>query len=166
MRATPARLLALRMGDIYRAELQPEEIRYPGLARRAQALLARHPEVYGRILEALLDGQTPQQVASQSDQALDLVRFISRIHPEIRDLARAQVIGNLEHSLSILSDRLATEGAEIPIKEVPRAIGLVTEQLALLTGSATQRIELVNVSREKLLEMFKAIKEQRKVSDV
>jgi hypothetical protein len=150
--------LALRFGSIFQREIQPEEIRYPTLARQAKALLDQNPLAYGQILESLLDGIPIQKTAKATRSKPDLVRFISRLHPEIREANRAHTVANLEQSLVQLSERLASESDLLPIKDVPRAIATTTEQLALLTGNATARLEIQNVpSRQKLIEMFKAL---------
>jgi hypothetical protein len=151
------KLLALRLGAIFQQEINPEELRYPGLSKSAQSLLAQNPQKYGEILESLLDGKSVAATARKTKQQADIVQFINRLHPEIRESLRSHSINNLEQSLVELSGRMATEVNAFEIKDVPRALSVVTEQLALLTGHATSRVEISNVSREKLLAMFNSL---------
>jgi hypothetical protein len=150
--------LAQQLGQIFNDERQPEELKSPTLAQDAQNLLKNNPQTYGKILACLLDGHTVPLTAKRTKQNLDLVRFISRFHPECRAAAQANTIANLEESLHSLSSRQANEAHNIHIKDVPRAIASTTEQLALLTGHATTRVEITNIpSRQKLAQLYDSL---------
>jgi hypothetical protein len=150
--------LATQFGQIYQSERQPEELQSPALSSQAQNLLSSSPATYGKILSYLLNGQSVANTAKKLKTDKDLVRFISRVHPEIRRASQSHTIANLEESLHHLSSRLANEIHQLPLRDVPKTISSTTEQLALLTGHATTRVEFTNTpSREKLLQLYNTL---------
>jgi hypothetical protein len=154
--------LALRLGGaIFNGELQPDELRYPGLSRAAKKLLADNPTRYGQVLEDLLDGEVPDSVATKRKVPKELVRFLSRLHPEIDAALNAHTVRSLQLAVTHYSNRLLNEVDQMPIRDVPRTVATLTELLALITGNATARVEHTTsppVSRERLLEMFNELK--------
>jgi hypothetical protein len=149
---------ASRLAQDYRGAKHFEELRYPGLAARAQKLISQDPAKYVRIATALLDGETPTKIASTQSTDSNLVRFIRSMHPELVAAARTQMITNLEEVVSAMTARLLDETQALPIDKIPQALSTVLDKLSVLTGGVTARVEHTTVPKPEDLErMFKAL---------
>jgi hypothetical protein len=161
---SPANLretLALRLGQIYKQERTNEEIRSPGLSNKAQRLLAGNPATYGAAIEMLCDGSDARKTAKSLRLDVSLVKFLARLHPEVRAARRLVVVGNLEESIVALSNRLSNEADEIPMRDVARTLSTAIDKLATLTGNVTQTVAIQHhASREQVLAMYDEIRKR------
>ena len=150
--------LASRLALVYQGSRQLEELRFPGLATRAQTLSAQDPITYAQIACQLMDGQSAHKIAKTNKVSPDLVRFIRSMHPELVHAARNQLISNLEETSIAMAQRLAQEVEDLPLAKLPHSLSTVLDKLALLTGGVTQRTEHVQAPKpEDVQRMFEQL---------
>lgn len=150
--------LASRLALVYQGSRQLEELRFPGLARRAQTLAQEDPIKYASIATELMDGTAAVKIAKSNSTTPELVRFIRSMHPELVHASRGQLIANLEETSIAMAQRLAQEVDDLPLAKLPQSLSTVLDKLALLTGGVTQRTEHVSAPRpEDVQRMFEQL---------
>lgn len=147
--------LASRLVSVYEGSKRFEELKSPGLARKAQELARNDPDTYARIATDLADGLPVTKIAKLRRAAPELVRFIRAMHPELAHAARSQLVANLEEASVAMAQRLVAEVTQLNLDKLPQALSTVLDKLALLTGGVTQRTEHLSAPKpEDIKRMF------------
>jgi hypothetical protein len=123
------------------------------------ALMERSPETYAGCVKFIEEGHSPGGIAALCGVSIATVRKIrniigkAAIHAGIRSVGR-----NLVEAAQAMSERLIEENGEIPIAQLPTALGVIVDRASLLSGGVTARIEHKNVpTPEDLQKMFDAL---------
>ena len=149
---------AHRLGSVYSGSLRIDELRFPGLAKRAHHLFKNNPKRYGLIAAKLMDGIPATRIAKENHINPDTVRFIRQLHPELLAAGRQHMVSSLEETVIALSRRLMDDGHKLPLDKVPHALATTLDKLTLLTGGVTARVEHTSVPKpEELKKLFDAL---------
>jgi hypothetical protein len=122
-------------------------------------LMEAHPELYQKCVDYLESGMSPGGAAALCHISVGLARKIRNLlGPQALHAAIRQAGRNMIESAQLLSERMVNEGHKIPIHLVPNAVGMMVDKSLLVTGEATQRIEVQHVpTPEELKKMFDAL---------
>ncbi len=111
---------------------------------------------YAEVVRLLADGMSVRKVAERVGVSVNTVQAVRRREGVAVDTMRGKTVAALSEFVADSAERLRDEGHEIDIEKLAVPLGIATEKLLLLTGGATQRVELVTESPAEEWERYVA----------
>lgn len=112
----------------------------------AARLFSQKPALYREIVLLLGDGLGLKVIAKRLSVSPNTVRAVRKNEPAAVDTSRIKTVGALVDFVHEAAERFRDEGHEIPINQLGVPFGIAVEKMQLLSGGATQRVEVVDVS--------------------
>ncbi len=134
-----------------------------------ERLFSQKPQIYDLVVHLL--GQIPRPglrtIAKLAGVSVNTVRGLRDNEPLAIDTVRAKTAENLAVAVLDMSERLRTESDTLPIAQVAMTMAISVDKLQLLTGGATQRVEIKDVTDiEDFNEYVSQLPKKAKVIDV